>query len=180
MGVTGIRIDNVPPQHNPGEAHLYIAGTEHPVPGGNPRMVMAAGGWQANCIDVARVMTAIDGSRTDTPFLSPAMMEAMLAPASGFPPPSPEHWMGLGWDMVQSFPDPGNPGAKRYNWGKDGGLGGIDTYVEHLASGDDCVLLFNSSPPQGSRSAWELIKPKVIALIQQTRAWPDGDLFQAG
>ena len=179
MGATGIRLDNVPPRYNPGEARRYIAGTEHPVPGGLGRMSMASGGWQANCVDMARVMTGIDGSRTGSPFLSPAMMQAMLEPAPGIVPPSPAHWMGLGWDMVQAFPDPGNAGGKRYNWGKDGGIGGIETYVEHLASGANYVLLFNSRPPQGSEAgALELIKPKVIEFIQQTRAWPDGDLFQ--
>lgn len=179
MGATGIRLDSEPPQYNPGEAHRYIAGSEHPVPGGNPRMVMASGGWQANCVDMARVMTAIDGSRTGTPFLSPPMFHAMLQPAPGIVPPSPAHWMGLGWDMVQSFPDPASADGKRYSWGKDGGLGGIQTYVEHLAIGANFVLLFNSAPQGEEGGALALVKPKVIEFIQQMRAWPDGDLFQA-
>jgi CubicO group peptidase (beta-lactamase class C family) len=179
MGATGLRLDAEPPQYNPGEAHRYIAGTEHPVPGGNPRMVMASGGWQANCVDMARVMTAIDGSRTGAPFLGPAMFQAMLEPAPGITPASPDHWMGLGWDMVQSFPDPANAGGKRYSWGKDGGLGGIETYVEHLAIGANFVMLFNSSVPQGdANGALALIKPKVIDFVRQVKAWPDGDLFQ--
>ncbi len=86
--------------------------------------------------------------------------------------------MGLGWDLVEAFPDPGNPGTKRYLWGKDGGLGGIQTYVEHLAIGVNYVLLFNSAPrQQGDTGALALVKPKVIQFIRQVRAWPDGDLF---
>jgi CubicO group peptidase (beta-lactamase class C family) len=179
MGATGIRLDNEPPQYNPGEAHRYIAGNEHPVPGGNARMVMASGGWQANCVDMARVMTAIDGSRTGTPFLSPPMFHAMLQPAPGIVPASPAHWMGLGWDIVQSFPDPAGADGKRYSWGKDGGLGGIQTYVEHLAIGANFVLLFNSAPQGDEGGALALVKPKVVEFVQQMRAWPDGDLFQA-
>lgn len=178
MGAAGLRLDNVPPDYNPGEAHRYLAGSEHPVPGGNPRMVMASGGWQASCVDMARVMTAIDGSRTGTPFLAPAMFQAMLEPAPGIQHPSADHWMGLGWDMVQSFPDAG--GGKRYSWGKDGGLGGIQTYVEHLAIGANFVLLFNSSAADGDGGgALALVKPRVIDFIRQVGAWPDGDLFGA-
>lgn len=178
MGAPGPRIDDVPPRYLPGEAKRYTTGSEQPVPGGNPRMVMASGGWQANCVDMARVLTAIDGSRTGTTFLSPAMFEAMLQPATGFPRPSPEHWMGLGWDFVQTFPDPAQPGAVRASFAKDGGIGGIETYVEHLAIGVDYVLLFNSRPRSSDMpGALELIKPKVIDFVRGVRAWPDGDLF---
>jgi hypothetical protein len=142
-------------------------------------MVMASGGWQANCVDMARVMTAIDGSRTGTPFLAPPVFQAMLQPAPGIVPASPEHWMGLGWDMVQAFPDPGSADRKRYSWGKDGGLGGIQTYVEHLAIGANFVLLFNSAPQGDEAGALALVKPRVIEFIRQVRAWPDGDLFKA-
>ena len=180
MGVTGIRLDGLPPRYDPGEAHRYVLGSDRPLPGGNSRMVMASGGWQASCVDMARVMTAIDGSRTGTPWLSPPMFQAMLAPAPGIRRPSPEHWMGLGWDTVQAFPDPGNAGGKRYTWGKDGGLGGIETYVEHMAIGANFALLCNSRPPSANDAgALSLIKPRLIEFIQQTHAWPDGDLFAA-
>ncbi len=179
MGAPGLKLDAEPPTTNPGEARRYVAGTEHPVPGGNSRMVMASGGWQATCVDMARVMTAIDGSRTGTPFLSPAMLQAMVEPAPGIARPAPDHWMGLGWDMVQAFPDAG--GGKRYSWGKDGGLPGIQTYVERLAIGANFVLLFNSSPAHDGDAdgALALVKPKVVDFIRQQRAWPDGDLFAA-
>ena len=179
MGVTGIRIDDLPPRYLPGEAHRYLLGTEHDVPGGNARMVMASGGWQASCVDMARVMTAIDGSRTGTPFLSPAMMQAMVQPAAGITPPSPEHWMGLGWDLIEEFPAAG--GGERYSWGKDGGLGGIQTYVEHLAIGANFALLVNSSPPGGPAEqpgGRQLIQPKLVDFIRQTPV-PEGDLFAA-
>ena len=76
-------------------------------------------------------------------------------------------------------PDPASADGKRYSWGKDGGLGGIQTYVERLAIGANFVLLFNSAPQGEEGGALALVKPKVIEFIQQMRAWPDGDLFQA-
>lgn len=179
MGATGVRLDDVPPRYLPGEAYRYLAGTEHEVTGGNARMVMASGGWQANCVDMARVMTAIDGSRTGTAFLSPAMLQAMVQPAAGIAHPSPGHWMGLGWDLVEKFPAQG--GGERYSWGKDGGLGGIQTYVEHLAIGANFVLLLNSSPggqANDQPGGRQLIQPKVVDFIRQTAA-PEGDLFAA-
>jgi N-acyl-D-amino-acid deacylase len=179
MGVTGPRVDDPPPRYLPGEAKRYLMGSEHELPGGNPRMVMASGGWQASCMDLARVMTAIDGSRTGTPFLSPAMMQAMLQPAAGITHPSQDHWMGLGWDLVERFPGPG--GTERYTWGKDGGIGGIQAYVGHLAIGANFVLLVNSAPsggPAETPGGRQLIQPKLIDFIRQTPA-PDGDLFQA-
>jgi N-acyl-D-amino-acid deacylase len=176
MGVNGIRIDDVPPRYLPGEARRYILASEHEVPGGNARMAMASGGWQASCVDMARVMTAIDGSRTGTPFVSPAMMQAMVAPAPGITHP-PEHWMGLAWDFVQSFP--AADGGRRYSYGKDGGLGGVQTYVEHLAIGADFALLVNSSPGQeGQPGGRQLIQPKLVDFIRQAPV-SDGDLFPA-
>jgi CubicO group peptidase (beta-lactamase class C family) len=181
MGATGLRLDGEPPRYLPGEARRYLEGSEQPVPGGNARMVMASGGWQATCVDMARVLTGIDGSRTGAPFLSPSAFDAMLAPATGIAHPSRQHWIGLGWDLVESFPHSGVAGGKRYSYGKDGGIGGIETYVEHLAIGVDYVLPFNSRPRgDGMPGPLELVKPKVIAFIRQMRPWPDGDLFNAG
>ncbi len=179
MGAQGARADDIPPRYLPGEARRYTTGAEHQVPGGNPRMALASGGWQASAVDMARVMTAIDGSRTGTPFLSPPLMQAMLEPAQGIQHP-PDHWMGLGWDHVQKFT---TPGGDRYEWGKDGGLDGIQTYVEHLAIGANYALLFNSAPaggPAEQPGGRQLIQPKVVCrrVHPQTRP-PDGDLFGA-
>ena len=176
MGATGLRVDDAPPRYLDGEARRYLIGSEHEVPGGNPRMVMAAGGWQASCVDMARFITAIDGSRTGTTFLSAPTFEAMLSPAVGIQRESPDHWMGLGWDYVQAYPGP--DGGKRYSYGKDGGIGGIQAYLEHLAIGADFVLLVNSAPADTTTTPGgrQMIQPKLVDFIRQTPA-PDGDLF---
>ncbi len=177
MGATSVRLDDVEPRYLPGEAKRYVLGSEREVPGGNSRMVMASGGWQATSVDMMRIMTAIDGSRTGTPFLPPAMIEAMLAPAPGIAGPSPDHWMGLAWDMVQSFP---GPNGKRWSYGKDGGLPGVQTYVEHLAIGANYALLINSAPGNANAQpgALRLIQPRLVEFIRQAPV-PDGDLFSA-
>ncbi len=179
LGATGVRLDDVPPRYLPGEAKRYVAGNDAPVAGGNSRMVMASGGWQAHCVDMARVMTAIDGTRTGTPFLSPAMLDAMLQPAPGITPANNMHHMGLGWDLVQAFPDPADPSRRRYAWGKDGGLAGIETYVLHRPGGVNLVFLFNSSTRADADApgGLALIKPKVVDFVEQLPAWPAGDLF---
>lgn len=184
MGITDMRVDDPPPNYLPGEARRYMLPSEHPVPGGNNRMVMAAGGWSANCVDMAKLLTAIDGSRTGTPWLPPELMQAMVTPAPGIPPVggqdgAPQHWMGLGWDQVEKFPPTAPGGPERYSWGKDGGLAGIQTWIQHLGDGVNFVLMFNSSAPHGGDvpGGLALIRPKVIEFIRSVRSWPQGDLF---
>ncbi len=179
MGITGMRIEEPPPDYLPGEAHRYLLPSEHPLPGGNHRMMLAAGGWSASCVDMARLLTAIDGSRTGTNWLSPALMQAMVTPAPGIAPASPQHWMGLGWDEVEKYPPTEPGGAERYSWGKDGALGGIQTWVQHLAEGANFALLLNS-PPQhnaGTPGGLAVIRSCVVDFIRGVRGWPAGDLF---
>jgi N-acyl-D-amino-acid deacylase len=178
-GVHGMRVDEPPPNYFPGEARRYMLPAEHEVPGGNNRMVMAAGGWAANCVDMALMMTAIDGSRTGRPWLSPALMQAMVTPAPGIVPASPEHWMGLGWDQVERAPAAQPGGTEGFSWAKDGGLAGIQTWVQHLPGGTNFVLLFNSSVPHGQETpgALGLVRPRVLEFIRGMKAWPVGDLF---
>lgn len=196
-GVHGTRVDEPIPNYFPGEARRYMLPAEHEVPGGNNRMVMAAGGWAANCVDMALMLTAIDGSRTGRPWLSPTLMQAMVEPAQGIAPISasvpelggapagsntqeaPLHWMGLGWDQVELFPPAQPGGPQRYSWAKDGGLAGIQTWVQHVATGTNFALLFNSSVPHGQETpgALGLVRPRVLEFIRGVKAWPVGDLF---
>ncbi|MBL9140409.1 MAG: beta-lactamase family protein, partial [Phycisphaerae bacterium] len=179
MGIEGMRLDEPPPNYFEGEARRYMLPGEHALPGGNNRMVMAAGGWAANCMQMAKLLTAIDGSRTGAPWLSPGLMQAMVTPAPGIQSQSPEHWMGLGWDQVERFPPASPGGPERFSWGKDGGLAGIETWIQHLAEGADFALLFNSgvSHTGGQQGPLAVIRPKVIEFIRGVRAWPEGDLF---
>lgn len=175
MGIANMRIDPVDPQYLPGEAHRYTPPADHPIPGGHPLMTMAAGGWLANCIDMARLLTAIDGSRTGTPFLSPPMMQAMVSAAPGIAAKPGEGWFGLGWDRVEPCADGSGGGdiASRFGWSKDGALPGISTWVQHLPIGVNFAILCNSS----AEGALAALRPKVLDFVRGIRAWPDGDLF---
>lgn len=182
MGVRRMRIDGLPPQYLDGEAHRYAAGGEHPLPGGHPVMTNPAGGWLSDAVEMAWVMTAIDGSRSGTPFLPPAMVRAMLSPPPGLPPRASGTYFGMGWDEVV----PPGPGARAggdplagYQYGKDGGLPGISTWVQHLPDGVDWALLINSSASHGQGPPIGPVKAQLVPRLQSMAAWPDGDLFGA-
>jgi len=171
MGITGMRLDPPNPEYLPGETHRYTAPANHAIPGGHPAMTMAAGGWMADCIDMARLLTGISGSRTGAPFLSPRMMQAMVSPSPRIPVEPGKPWFGLGWDEVQSFPTDG--GGQRYGYAKEGDLPGIYTWIEHLAIDVDLAILVNTSG-EGAKAA---LKPRLLEFIRGVRQWPDGDLF---
>ncbi len=52
-------------------------------------------------------------------------------------------WFGLGWDSVRELPD--WPHGKGFAYGKDGGVNGVSTWIEHLPGGIDWVVLFNGT-----------------------------------
>ena len=84
----------------------------------------ASGGWAASVVDLARMMTALDGSRTGKAFLGEAMMKEMLAPPAAPVKPRPDGtYFGLGWDTVQKFP-------KTYGYMKGGAWPGVRASVK--------------------------------------------------
>jgi len=180
MGVERMRVDGPPPSYLDGEAHRYAAGGEHSFPGGQRAMMIPAGGWVADAVELAWVMTGIDGSRSGSPFLPPAMVQAMLSPPPGLPLRQNGTYFGMGWDQVKA-PEGGAAGGGNplagYEYGKDGGLPGISTWVQHLANGVDWALLVNSSAAETGDSAQSVIRDQVLPRLRSLSAWPDGDLF---
>ncbi len=172
MGIGRVRIDPPGREYLAGEAHRYSPETDHPLPGGHPVMTAAAGGWEASAVEMARFLTAMDGSRGEA-FLSEAMMKQMLAA-----PPAPQKprrngsYFGLGWDTVR-------PGAKGFEYGKNGGLPGICTYIEHMPGGVDWVVLFNSRQAKESGETPLLgdTQKAVRRAIEEVKQWPSVDLF---
>jgi len=175
MGIEGMRIDPSESAYLPGEAHRYAPPADHPVSGGHPLMTMAAGGWMAHCIDLAKMLTAIDGSRTGSTWLSAPLMQAMVSAAPGIPRKTTGGWFGLGWDSVEEVGggDDGADIASRFEWSKDGALPGVSTWVQHMPSGVNFAILCNSS----GEGALAQIRPRVLEFIRGVREWPDGDLF---
>jgi hypothetical protein len=82
----------------------------------------------------------------------------------------------MGWDQVKP-PEGGGDSIAAYEFGKDGGLPGISTWVQHLANGVDWALLVNSSAAEHGDSAQSVIREKVLPRLRSVQAWPDGDLF---
>lgn len=125
MGLDGIRIDVRAPRYMENEARRYAAGGQHMLPGGHPPMNLAAGGWTARSRDMVEFLVALSGSRSGTPFLSPAMMAEMTRPSPTVPLRANGTYFGLGWDTVE-------PMHGSFRYAKDGGLPGISTWIEHL------------------------------------------------
>jgi len=173
MGIRSMRINPVR-GYLPDEARRYNPGEAEPLMPVRPPMANAAGGWLASCVDMARFMTAVDGSRR-RPFLSDAMMSEMLAePRPPLRPRENGTFFGLGWDVVR----PTDHGTL---YGKDGGLPGVASWIEHLPEGVDFVVLFNahSAPHHEGPDVVQLARAQITRAIRDVEEWPDGDLFDA-
>lgn len=179
IGVQRMRTDVLPPTYLAGEAHRYSPGSEHPLPGGTNAMMRPAGGWLADAVDLAWVMTAIDGSRGGSPFLPPAMVQAMLSPPPGLPLRENGTYFGLGWDKVTppQGDAPGRGAIAAYEFSKDGSLPGIDTFVQHLPNGVVWSLLVNSRASHGQQQPHVILMSRLVPRFQSLPSWPNGDLF---
>ena len=77
-------------------------------------------------------------------------------------------------------------------YGKDGGVPGISTWIEHLPGGIDLVILFNGSEKRHAEHPEEAERPSEAAsgnalqdarkqaadLLREVKQWPRGDLFE--
>jgi CubicO group peptidase (beta-lactamase class C family) len=182
-------------EYLPNEAHRYFTGTRRSLPGGHGGPTGAAGGWCASAVAMCEFLTAVDGSRTGKTFLNEQTMRQMLAP-----PEQPlkvrgnNSWFGLGWDKVHDMPKwPHSRGeGDHIAYGKDGGVAGISTWIEHLPGDIDWCVLFNGSPKphpdhpeQAERpseaektNALQDTQKEVLAILREVQQWPSGDLFE--
>ncbi|HEX4142448.1 MAG TPA: serine hydrolase domain-containing protein [Pirellulales bacterium] len=171
LDITDMQLEPIRPAYALGEAHRYRTDDLHDFGGGRKPIGPPGGSWLASSVDMARFMAAVDGSR-GRPLLDETMMHQMLAPA---PPPlrprkDGSHF-GLGWDSVLRTP-------AGIRWGKNGGVSGISTYVEHDPIGVDWVLLMNGSTrKKGPKALGHAMKAMRVA-IHQIEHWPDRDLFE--
>ena len=92
---------------------------------------------------------------------------------------------------MPNWPHGDKKSADNLAYGKDGGIPGISTWIEHLPGGIDWVVLFNASvrhrenhpeeteqpseAPQGN--ALQDVRKEVVELLRGVKEWPRGDLF---
>ena len=154
------------------EAHRYARDGLKEFSGGRNPIGPPAGSWIGSAVDMARFLTALDGSR-GAPLLVPRVYREMLAPP---PPPlvsrkNGSHF-GLGWDVVL-------PGPDGHRFSKNGGVPGIHAYIEHLPGGVDWVVLLNGGEHEaGKPSPLSFCTQHVREAIGRVKHWPQRDLFQ--
>jgi len=107
--------------------------------GTNMAVCPSAGSWIASAVDLARVMTAIDGSRGATYLSAGTMSEYLADPA--LPPREPTGWWGLGI-AIGPTPDA---------W-SHGGLGSSVAVLQRTSQ-YTFAFITNSWPPNGDAFA---------------------------
>jgi len=112
--------------------------------------VDSAGGWIASAVDLARVMTAVDGSR-GTQAISSASLAEMIADPQLDDIADPNYWFGLG---VEVGPTP-------TTWSKNGGLPGTRSLAVHNRYGYTWVFIANTGPEGNG------FQSQFVAAIQQ-------------
>jgi hypothetical protein len=119
--------------YRPDESHRYRAGGHEPA-------IRNVANWLATGTSLAHFAAAVAGSGGPL-FLGPKVTEVMFErPRSLNLPPQGGH-VGLGWDTVQNLPT-------GYRFSKNGGKPGVQAWLEHLPSGIDFAILFNTSSPK--------------------------------
>lgn len=174
MGIERSRLHDRGGRYFENESRRYNPGIMYALPAYNSPWTDASGGWAGSVVDLARMMTAVDGSRTGKPFLGAAMMDEMLAP-----PPAPlrpkadgTHF-GLGWDAVQKFP-------KGHGYTKGGAWPGVRASVKRRADGIITVFAYNALAQMDQldlRIANDALK-EVQEAVAEVKEWPKVDLFK--
>jgi N-acyl-D-amino-acid deacylase len=172
-GVTRAALHPLDGKYLPGEARRYLAGADTVLPPWQQRKSDAAGGWTASAVDLARFLTALDGSRGE-PLLRPDVYKEMTA----LPPPPLKRrengtHVGLGWDSV-ALADAGPAYFKDASWF------GMRAYAKRLPNGVNWALLFNADMdpgPEDFRGASDALKSARERLDRLDKL-PDVDLFK--
>lgn len=175
MGITRMRLELPRPNYAPDEARRYGEGGHPMYPGGHQHMLGPAGSWLARPTDLVRFLHAVAGEGP-RPFLSRAARDMMLAPPGPPVPvrPNGTHF-GMGWDTVSR-----KQGGHQF--GKDGGVSGIEAWIEHLPGGVDWAIVFNSGHHKapGMPNPIGAARRKVAEAVGRLTEWPDVDLFEEG
>jgi N-acyl-D-amino-acid deacylase len=159
-------------KYRAGEARSYLAGTSVLLPPMQLPMIRAAGGWNANAVDMVRFLTAVDGSRGKG-LLKDETFKLMVAePKAPLRPKADGSHPGLGWPTV-------NPSPKGPGYLHDGNYHGMRTFMKRSPRGVNWALLFNVSM-QPDRADDRLVADAVREIHEHLERHPvpaDYDLF---
>ncbi len=174
MGIEGMQLHDHQGRYFKGEARRYNAGFLQALPAHNMPWTDASGGWSASAVDLARMLTALDGSRGGKPFLRADLVQEMVSPPPPPQQPRPDgSYFGLGWDNVAKLP-------AGYGYGKSGCWPGVRAMIKHRVDGINTVILSNAVvqlDPLDMRVAGDAIREAQEALAR-IKEWPKVDLFE--
>jgi len=128
--------------------------------GGNQiELLGAAGGWISSSVELARLITFIDGERKVRDILSKKTIQEMTDHTYAKGP--------LGWRSV----------SDNGNWYRTGSMAGTSAMVKKQRDGITWVFISNSSCWKGSGLSVD-IERLMNRIIPGIKEWPDRDLFQ--
>lgn len=155
-----------------GESSRYGGRPPHVLPSGQNTVPLmpSFGNWMASAVDLAKFMTALDGSR-----VAGITQDSYNQLIAELPPPmvndkDGSHF-GLGMDCVRQTP-------KGVFFSKNGAKPGVHAQIVHLPSGVDFVILMNGGAGDDGSIANPMPVNKVCRLLNSMTEWPEGDLFQ--
>ncbi|HLJ91891.1 MAG TPA: serine hydrolase domain-containing protein [Gemmataceae bacterium] len=149
--------------------HRYNRNGEE-LPPLKPLQGAAGGGWLTSAVELARFMTAVDGTRGSA-FLPPRLMREMLAaPPPPVKPRKNGSHFGLGWDTVRFTP-------KGPTYTKNGGLPGYRAYVGHTPENVDWAVLLNGGTGEEAENEVADAANHLQREIERVERWPKGNLF---
>jgi CubicO group peptidase (beta-lactamase class C family) len=140
----------------PGQVEQYDK-SDTPAVNTIPRSGTPAGGWVMSATDVVKILVALDAGKIVSAHSRAAMFGPLPAPLK---PRSNGAYYGGGWDVVY------HDGAGRLVYGKNGGIVGAYTWMEHDANGAVFAELFNGGT-SGQDAQWATAKPIEKALAHR-------------
>jgi len=176
MGVQAARMHDREGKYFPGEARRYNPGHLQAMAPYNAPWTDSSGGWAASAVDLARFMSALDGSRA--PFAQrPAVRadlykEMVAAPAEPLKARPDGTYYGLGWDTIAATPQ--GPGYM-----KGGTWPGVRAMVKHRIDGVNTVILCNAlaHPDQLDMKIASEALQELQAHLAEITDWSKVDLF---
>lgn len=128
--------------------------------GGNPiELLSSAGGWVSSSVELAKLMTLIDGFRSVPDMISNSLISQMVVNKDFRGP--------LGWKVVKDNGD----------WIRTGSMAGTSAIMKRQSNGFCWVIIINSSSWKGPRLP-AYVNYMMGKIEKKITSWPKNDLFK--